>query len=927
MLSYLYTIFIMPIECIVEFIFYFMNKIFTDKPAISIMFVSLVINLCVLPLYKRADDIQEKEREKVKSMERWNKHIKKTFKGDERYMMQTAYYRIEGYKPLSAVTGSLSLLFQIPFFIAAYHFLSNLKLLNGVSFSLISDLGAPDGILKIGGLAINVLPILMTVINILSGVIYTKGFKTKEKVQLYAMALLFLVILYKSPAGLVLYWTCNNLFSLLKNVFFKLVKRKRLAINVISAMAGTCLFAGLVLSHRMTARRQFLLFGIILILSYVPLALSIADKCNSKLKRKIEEFFSAKEGEKKHINALFWSSALFLVAFLGLTIPSQLINSSPVEFGTVVRNTPIALVTNALALYVGFIFVWIGIFFAISGNSGKKVFAYLMCVLSICSLVNYYLFYGKFGTMDYLLKFVDAPIYNDTQKLFNLGILAIITLVILFVLSKWPKVCVRILSVLVLMMVVLGGVNLVKTHTTLKNEGYYEVKKDSTIVPTVPLSKDGKNVIVFMMDRALSEYVPYIFKEKTEIAEQFKDFVYYPNTVSFGGCTNFAVPALYGGYEYTPTEMNKRSDELLVDKHNESIKMLPVLFSQNNYEVSVVDPSYANYKEYPDVSIFDEYDGITGYTTRDKYASYEYHNEGELVAQKKHVAIYSLFRVAPVFLQNSIYDEGNYLGQPMNSLGSDAFFYCAEAYATLDYLDEYTYIKNGSKNTFTVMTNNLTHEPTYLQLPDYDIGPNISYVPYSDEYMAQYEIRGKKLTMNDYSAAQHYQVNVAAYKLLGKFFDHLKKEGIYDNTRIIIVSDHGWPTLQMENVTIDENTWIETFNPVLLVKDFADSDALKQGDVWCMEESNLNICDTLMTNADVATLCVTGTVENPVNPFTGKAINSDAKNNLPLVITSSRLSGVETNNGYIFDTSDYPWVEFSGGEVKDLSNWTVLYED
>ena len=130
--------------------------------------------------------------------------------------------------------------------------------------------------------------------------------------------------------------------------------------------------------------------------------------------------------------------------------------------------------------------------------------------------------------MDYLLKFVDAPIYNDTQKLFNLGILTIITLVILFILSKWPKVCVRILSVLVLMMVVLGGVNLVKTHTTLKNEGYYEVKKDSTIVPTVPLSKDGKNVIVFMMDRALSEYVPYIFKEKPEIAEQFKDFVYYP---------------------------------------------------------------------------------------------------------------------------------------------------------------------------------------------------------------------------------------------------------------------------------------------------------------------------------------------------------------------------------------------------------------
>ena len=31
------------------------------------------------------------------------------------------------------------------------------------------------------------------------------------------MALIFLVLLYSSPAGLVLYWTMNNVFSLVKS--------------------------------------------------------------------------------------------------------------------------------------------------------------------------------------------------------------------------------------------------------------------------------------------------------------------------------------------------------------------------------------------------------------------------------------------------------------------------------------------------------------------------------------------------------------------------------------------------------------------------------------------------------------------------------------------------------------------------------------
>ena len=47
-------------------------------------------------------------------------HIKKTFKGDERFMMLQAYNRQMGYKQTDILKSSLSLLLEIPFFIAAF---------------------------------------------------------------------------------------------------------------------------------------------------------------------------------------------------------------------------------------------------------------------------------------------------------------------------------------------------------------------------------------------------------------------------------------------------------------------------------------------------------------------------------------------------------------------------------------------------------------------------------------------------------------------------------------------------------------------------------------------------------------------------------------------------------------------------------------
>ena len=157
----LYTVLIMPLQLFFEIVFSFAQR-FTDNPGLSIVVLSLTMNFLVLPLYKRADAIQEEQREIEKKMQPGIAHIKKVYSGDEKMMMLQTFYRQNHYKPTDVFKESLSLLLQIPFFIAAYQFLSNLSLFEGQPFYLVLDLSRPDQMLPIGGMTLNLLPIFMT---------------------------------------------------------------------------------------------------------------------------------------------------------------------------------------------------------------------------------------------------------------------------------------------------------------------------------------------------------------------------------------------------------------------------------------------------------------------------------------------------------------------------------------------------------------------------------------------------------------------------------------------------------------------------------------------------------------------------------------------------------------------------------------------
>lgn len=440
-------------------------------------------------------------------------------------------------------------------------------------------------------------------------------------------------------------------------------------------------------------------------------------------------------------------------------------------------------------------------------------------------------------------------------------------------------------------------------------------------LPGFTLSKTGENVIVIMLDRAMGEYIPYIFHEKPFLAEKFSGFTYYPNMLSLGMQTNFSTPSLFGGYEYTPIELNRRDEELLADKHDEALKVLPVLFEQNGYEVTVIDPPYAGYQWVSDLSIYDEYSGIKSYLTSGKFTDPAV-AEQKKRNNKRNFFCYGILKIAPVCVQELLYDRGGYnqselavnytTGQKREGLfiatGMRGGF--VDQYNVLVSLPDITDPVDEKRNTFLMMVNDTTHEPMLLQEPDYVPAMRVNNTEFAGAYADRFTVNGRTLKVENDMQVIHYHVNMAAMLRLGEWFDYMREKGVYDNTRIILVSDHGVDTHQSDDLILEDGFDIERNYALLMVKDF--------------NEGGFETSEEFMTCADIPALAVEDVIEDPVNPFTGKRIGyGNKETNEQYVITSIDYD-ISVNNGTQFLPAAWYTVQ---DDMRKPENWKLVAED
>jgi YidC/Oxa1 family membrane protein insertase len=194
---------------------------------LAIMLLSLSVKLLMWPLTFVAERWQADVNRTQSLLQPQLNAIRREFKGEEAHRRTLEVYAQNGVSQFYTLKSLAGFLIQIPVFIAAFDMLGENFGLAGAGFLWVQDLSLPDRVMTLPGVLpffggwFNFLPVLMTVFTIAAARLQEEASLSPEllagqRLRLYAMAALFFVLLYTFPAGMVLYWTTNNLLHLCK---------------------------------------------------------------------------------------------------------------------------------------------------------------------------------------------------------------------------------------------------------------------------------------------------------------------------------------------------------------------------------------------------------------------------------------------------------------------------------------------------------------------------------------------------------------------------------------------------------------------------------------------------------------------------------------------------------------------------------------
>jgi len=207
-------------------------------PGLAIIALALSVKILLLPLTAMADRLQTQVNAVQARLQPGIDAINAAHKGEERARRTLALYREAGVHPLYTLKSLLGFLIQLPVFIAVFDMLAENFDLSRVSFLWIQDLSRPDELLRLPGCVpffgchLNLLPFLMSGVSLATllrfcSPVLTPPLVRRQRRNLMVMTLLFFLLFYTFPAGMVLYWTSTNFFQLVSQELKRLRPDRR----------------------------------------------------------------------------------------------------------------------------------------------------------------------------------------------------------------------------------------------------------------------------------------------------------------------------------------------------------------------------------------------------------------------------------------------------------------------------------------------------------------------------------------------------------------------------------------------------------------------------------------------------------------------------------------------------------------------------
>ena len=229
------------LEAILKFVMELLYKVIPNW-GVTIIVLTIILKILLFPLSKN----QSLGTLKMQAIQPKMQAIQEKYKNDQTRMQMEVQklYKEAGYNPVS---GCLPMLFQFLILFAMYNLFNNYFEFRGAMFipNWIPDLSTGDSIFSweknipfitsFTGNHLRLLPIIYVISQLLFGKItqYNQPVgagqsQASMKMMMYGMPLFFFFIFYNAPAGLILYWTVSNIFSLFQQIIInKMMAEKR----------------------------------------------------------------------------------------------------------------------------------------------------------------------------------------------------------------------------------------------------------------------------------------------------------------------------------------------------------------------------------------------------------------------------------------------------------------------------------------------------------------------------------------------------------------------------------------------------------------------------------------------------------------------------------------------------------------------------
>lgn len=179
----------------------------------SIVIMTVCIKLLFWPLSAQASRSQKRMAKIQEPM----KELKEKYKDNPQKFQQETIKLFKKYR-VNPVAGCLPMIIQMPIFIGLFYMLRSASELRHESFLWVSDLSLPDTMAQISGIPINILPMIMglTMFLQMSMMPVSPTADPMQQKVFKFLPFIFLIFLYNFASGLVLYWTVQNILTILQ---------------------------------------------------------------------------------------------------------------------------------------------------------------------------------------------------------------------------------------------------------------------------------------------------------------------------------------------------------------------------------------------------------------------------------------------------------------------------------------------------------------------------------------------------------------------------------------------------------------------------------------------------------------------------------------------------------------------------------------